>query len=370
MHIIYRLEEVLHFRIMNKIIYILILLFLFGVSALPVAAVTKQSGSIKLTLDEPLYASTIAWYPGLVVSKTITVNNTSGDKKELSFQAINTSQTGAMAGVLYFNVQQNSTNLYGASNSKTLQNFWDAGEVKMLDVSGSSTTTLTINIAMNETAGNEYQGKQALFDLNIGFVGEAPVTVTSSSNNTCGDSKPSVPGTLTGAVGPEDGQVTLSWGKPTGNFTYFLLAYSDSSSFPPKWGNPNIGKDVVYVVSGLGTGDYYFWVRAGNGCMPGDFVGPTAVTISSGAPGSIVGQPASGFAPGVLGETTENEAPNLVLKETKKENNKGEVRGSEIKDIFNDFEEDGKSFNWVSPLTIGGLILLGIILGYFYLRKD
>ena len=368
MHIIDLLEEAFHSRFMNRIKYILIFLFLFGIAALPVAAITKQSGTIKLTLDEPLYASTTAWYPGLNVSQTVTVQNTSGDSKELSFQAINTSQTGAMATVLYFNVQQNSTNLYGASNSKTLQNFWDAGEVKMLDVSGSSTTTLTINIAMNETAGNEYQGKQALFDLNIGFVGEAPVTVTSSSNNTCGDSKPSVPGTLTGAVGPEDGQITLSWGKPTGNFTYFLLAYSDSSSFPPKWGNPEIGKDVVYTVSGLGTGAYYFWVRAGNGCMPGDFVGPTKVTISSGAPGSVSGQPAPGFSPGVLGDTTENEAQDLVLEETK--NNKGEVRGSEIKDILNDFEENGTSFNWALPLTIGGLILLGIILGYFYLRKD
>src|SRR3990167_1641399 len=301
---------------MNRFILI-ISIFLFVTWVPKVSAVTKQSGTIKLTVDEPLFPSTVSWYPGLVVSKTITVNNTSGDNKKLSFQAINTNQTGAMATVLYFNVQQNSTNLYGASNSKTLQNFWDAGEVKMLDVSGSSTTTLTINIAMNETAGNEYQGKQALFDLNIGFVGEAPVTVTSSSNNTCGDSKPSVPGTLTGAVGPEDGQITLSWGKSTGNFTYFLLAYSDSSSFPPKWGNPDIGKDVVYTVLGLGTGAYYFWVRAGNGCMPGDFVGPTKVTISSGAPGSVSGQPAPGFSSGVLGDTTENEAQDLVVEETR-----------------------------------------------------
>lgn len=345
-----------------KNILVVIFISIFAIIAPTVSAVTKQSGTIKLTVDEPLFASTVSWYPGLVVSKTITVNNTSGDNKELSFQAINTDQTGSMAGVLFFNVKEGVSDLYGAGSSKTLQNFWDAGEVKMLDISGGSIKNLTINITMNQKAGNEYQGKEAFFDLNIGFVGEKPVTVSSSSSNSCGNSKPSAPGALTGAVGPEDGQITLSWGKPTGNYTYFLLAYGDTKE-SPKWGNPDIGKDVVYTVSGLGTGTYYFWVRAGNGCMPGDFVGPTAVTISSGALGALPNQPASGFVPGVLGETTENDAPDLSMKDTE---NKGEVRGSEIKDALNKFTDEGLSFNWSFPLAIGGLLLLGIILGYLF----
>ena len=70
----------------------------------------------------------------------------------------------------------------------------------------------------------------------------------------------------------------------------------------------------------------------------------------------------------MLGETTENEAQDLVVEETR--NNKGEVRGLDVKNVFNDISEDSTSFNWSFPLTIGGLIFLGIILGYFYLRKD
>ena len=281
--------------------FVLTFLFLFSMPVSIVSAATKQSGDIKLTVDEPLFASTTSWYPGLQVSQTITVQNTGGDSKELSFGASSTSQTENMAGVLYFNVRQGSTDLYGANSSKTLQNFWDSGEVKMLDISGNTTKILTINITMDSAAGNEYQGKQVQFDLNIGFVGEEPVTVSGSSSDVCGKAKPSVPGTLTGAVGPGDGQITLSWGKPATStpYTYFLLAYSDDSN-SPKWGNPDIGTDVVYTVSGLGSGTYYFWIRAGNGCMPGDFTGPVAVALSSGAPGVAPGQPASGFAAGVL----------------------------------------------------------------------
>ena len=69
-----------------------------------------------------------------------------------------------------------------------------------------------------------------------------------------------------------------------------------------KWGNPNVGTAASYVVSGLGTGTYWFWLRAGNGCMPGDFVGPVTSGVITGVPGAPAVAP--GFLPGVLGEAT------------------------------------------------------------------
>jgi len=118
----------------------------------------------------------------------------------------------------------------------------------------------------------------------------------------CNDAKPASPTDLTAVLGPGAGEVSLSWTAPAEPYSYFVLAYNDSPDWPPKWGNPDIGKATNFVVSGLGGGDYWFWVRAQNGCMPGDFVGPVSPGRLAGAP--AVG-PAPGFEEGVLGEQIE-----------------------------------------------------------------
>ncbi len=97
------------------------------------------------------------------------------------------------------------------------------------------------------------------------------------------------------------GAVVLSWTPPPNPYTYFLIAYSDNSSWPPKWGNPSVGNVTSYTVSGLGSGTYWFWVRAGNGCKPGSYAGPVSLGISGITGGGV----AAGFSPGVLG-TQEN----------------------------------------------------------------
>lgn len=116
----------------------------------------------------------------------------------------------------------------------------------------------------------------------------------------CNDTKPGLPTNFTAVAGPGTGQVTLSWTPPIIPYNYFLIAYSDSPSWPPKWGNPDIGNVTSFTVSDLGSGTYWFWLRAGNGCMPGDFVGP----ISPGAITGIATGVAPGFLPGVLGTET------------------------------------------------------------------
>jgi len=142
--------------------------------------------------------------------------------------------------------------------------------------------------------------------------------------------------------------VTLSWTPPAPPYTYFLIAYSDDPSWPPKWGNPDVGNVNTYTVSGLGSGTYWFWLRAGNGCMPGDFTGP----ITPGAITGVAGAPAvaPGFLPGVLGEATPSGelGPALATEE-------GEVAGIET-----------KPRNWWILILIG---LAGIGGGFvFYFR--
>ncbi|PJE67535.1 hypothetical protein COU95_01905 [Candidatus Shapirobacteria bacterium CG10_big_fil_rev_8_21_14_0_10_40_9] len=167
----------------------------------------------------------------------------------------------------------------------------------------------------------------------------------------CTDTKPGIPTGFTAVAGPGVGEVTLSWTSPGIPYTYFLIAYNDSSSWPPKWGNPDVGNVNTFTVSGLGSGTYWFWLRAGNGCMPGDFVGPVSSGVITGLPGAPAVAP--GFLPGVLGEAT----PSAELEGEPGEalaTDEGEVAGVETKPF---------KFWWLFLLLIFPLGL------YLYFRR-
>lgn len=122
------------------------------------------------------------------------------------------------------------------------------------------------------------------------------------STPTCSDTKPgSAPSGFNATAGLNS--VTLSWNKASDPVSYYLITYGLSSG-SQTFGNPNAGNSSTtsYTVSNLSGGiTYYFKVRAGNGCAPGEFSSEVSVTPS----GGFVEGPATGFEPGVLGEATE-----------------------------------------------------------------
>lgn len=142
----------------------------------------------------------------------------------------------------------------------------------------------------------------------------APQSSNNSSNNSssgssgggsaqapvCGDSKPiSVP-KLVYASATGRNQVTLVWSKALDPVSYYLVAYGTKPG-QLEYGNPNVGgrNTISYVVKGLENGKtYYFKVRAGNGCMPGEFSNELAVKVTG---DNIATGPAVGFKAGVLG---------------------------------------------------------------------
>ncbi len=96
-------------------------------------------------------------------------------------------------------------------------------------------------------------------------------------SSVCSDTKPvGTPLSLTAAAGPGPGQVTLRWGPPAGPFTTYSISYSDNPD-TQKWGVNDTGNVTGYIISGLPVGQYFFWVRAVNGCMQGDPSGPVTV---------------------------------------------------------------------------------------------
>lgn len=118
----------------------------------------------------------------------------------------------------------------------------------------------------------------------------------------CNDGKPaSAPKLLSATAGVNF--VTLTWEEAKDPVSYYLITYGTSSG-SLQFGNPNIGGKgtKTFTVQGLSGGTtYYFKVRAGNGCMPGDY----SNELSSTPLGVTFEGPVLGFAPGVLGAKAE-----------------------------------------------------------------
>ncbi|TRZ49813.1 HYR domain-containing protein, partial [bacterium] len=126
-------------------------------------------------------------------------------------------------------------------------------------------------------------------------------SVAGASAPVCNDTKPgSAPSGLTAIAGLNS--VKLTWNKASDPVSYYLITYGTSSG-SQTYGNPNIGNSSAtsYTVTNLSGGfTYYFKVRAGNGCAPGDYSNEASATPS----GGFIAGVAPGFAAGVLSAAT------------------------------------------------------------------
>jgi hypothetical protein len=170
--------------------------------------------------------------------------------------------------------------------------------------------------SMPTDADNSYQGVRADFDLRIGFAGTPETISVQSGNNgsaggsatapVCSDTKPGSAPILLQAIAGQN-QVQLIWSEGTMPVSYYLVAYGLTPG-AISYGNPDIGPKGTtgYTVTNLsGNTTYYFRVRAGNGCMPGDYSNELTATPT----GPEVNGTAAGFAAGVLGVSTNTITP-------------------------------------------------------------
>ncbi len=152
----------------------------------------------------------------------------------------------------------------------------------------------------------------------IGGSGVSDGKSATPSAPVCNNTKPGSAPTLFSALGGTN-SVTLKWTEATGPLTYYLITYGTNPG-AQTYGNPNIGGKGTtgYTVSGLSGGIiYYFQVRAGNGCAPGDFSNEISATTLGVAIATEIS--AEGFTPGVKGTSIDlTPTPTTsVLGETK-----------------------------------------------------
>ncbi|MCL4360183.1 fibronectin type III domain-containing protein [Patescibacteria group bacterium] len=303
-----------------KAIVVAGLFFLLSMFVRPVFALTKSSGDLEVTVDEPLFPPSVVWYPGLSVTKSFSAKNRGTSPHTLAVSAVHTTDENSLARFFFWNIAEAGTVLYGGGET-TMADFWNAGAVTLASLPPGAAKTIDLTAGMDPAAGNGTQGSAAAFDLVIGFTGTGEsVTVSGTGGGggggtapVCNDAKPGSAPTLTSATGGTN-SVGLTWTESSGPISYYLITYGTSPG-AQIWGNTDIGGKgtTQYTIQGLSGGTtYYFKLRAGNGCMPGDYSNEVSATPG----GGFIAGPATGFAAGVLGAQTETATPGGELRPT------------------------------------------------------
>jgi len=158
-------------KLLTISIFIFVFLLFFFVSD-PVLAVTKVSGDLELSYSpDPLFSSDIIWYPGLLKTRYFTVKNNDSQTHKIIINAQDEQETGGLSQVMFFEVLKGSNSLYGQSETKTINNFWNDGDVQLTDVNAGQQTEYTLKVSFWQGAGNEYQNKDLGFNILISFEG-------------------------------------------------------------------------------------------------------------------------------------------------------------------------------------------------------
>jgi Ca2+-binding RTX toxin-like protein len=126
--------------------------------------------------------------PGETQTKTVSVQNGASLPRPVGIRGDSVSQTGNLTQVLNIVVKKGSTDLYGgtsATGTRTLQQFYadSAGPqgIFLEHLAAGATANYSIQVAFATGAGNEYQSKQATFNLHIGISFELPSECSSVS---------------------------------------------------------------------------------------------------------------------------------------------------------------------------------------------
>ena len=175
-------------KLARKIITLILALAVIGASATIYQA--GQPSTVRavgdLTIDWGVPSGNLIFVinnfaPGDTESRSVLVTNDGTSMRPVGVRGVKTSETGSLATVLDFVISEGGTDLYGGTSGagpKTLAQFFDDSSdingIFLLNLNPSESKTITFKATFNETAGNDFQGKEVIFDLVIGISVEVP----------------------------------------------------------------------------------------------------------------------------------------------------------------------------------------------------
>lgn len=298
----------------------IVMLSLIAVSGVSAAdfTVTCSTNFCKPNPLSSFYSSSVVWYPGLSVTRTLRINNNSGQPVKIIAQ--NTSTTGDINQVIQFDILRTSDSVSIWSGS--LYSFYTSG-VQTLLSSGTTAGDFAFTAQMYTTASNAYQGKQTKFDLEFGF--EIPTPTPS----VCTAAKPPAPGGLS-LFQQSNTDVKVTWSSVSDPVSGYYISWGTNTGADDT-GTKSIGKTTEATVGGLTLDSkrYYFKIRAVNGCKEGEFSGLQSIgsgpdlfaTVNpTSTPTPVIGLVAGAGTTTVTPEVKGASIEKKVTDETKKNN--------------------------------------------------
>jgi len=179
---------------MKKITFLLSVLFLLVVFAfntkypiLNTLGVSTAFAVGDLTIDwgvpagNPIFSFN-NFAPGQTETHSVNVTNSATTTKPVAVRGLKTSESGGLGDVLKITIQKGATTLYGP---KTLNQFFTdsaAGTgVFLSNYAPAESSLLTFTVSFDSSAGNTFQNKTLVFDLQIGISADIPVECSGMS---------------------------------------------------------------------------------------------------------------------------------------------------------------------------------------------
>ena len=112
--------------------------------------------------------------PGQMETRSVIITNNASSTRSVAVQGVKTSETGNISTVLEIVISEGGADIYGGTDgTKNLAQFFTDSAfpngLLLFDLAPHQTKTAVLKVTFNESAGNEFQAKNVIFDPKIGI---------------------------------------------------------------------------------------------------------------------------------------------------------------------------------------------------------
>jgi len=230
--------------------------------------------------------------PGFSKSQIIRVINNRPDNCHLQISPKSISHPNPLSASQILSISSGNDILYAGN----VDDFNSKINHQLGNIDNSQYKEYLFTFSLNQSVGNNSRLQKTLFNLDFNFNCDDDI----DDDSYCKSSAPTqIPQNFKAVAGQNS--VTLSWDEPSDYFTYYLISYS-THPHASTFASANIGGPGTssYTIYNLSSGiRYYFKIRSGNACAPGQF----SEIITAIPSGEILKNQSlpHGFRPTVLG---------------------------------------------------------------------